>query len=340
MKNRLKDMTPDELKGFFSGIGEKPFRASQVFKWMYAGVGDFSEMTNIPAELRARLSETAELYTLKIANALKSSVDDAGKYVFETLDGNFIESALMKYRYGYSICVSSQAGCRMGCVFCASGMKGLRRNLTAGEMADQMILAGADIGEKIGHIVIMGTGEPLDNFEQVKRFVEIVGDDGGLKVGRRHITISTCGLLPGIRRLADELPQVGLAVSLHSADDAVRSSLVPINKKYPLSELMKTVREHIKKTGRRASFEYALIKGINDSETSAKKLVALLRGMNCHVNLIIMNHVSGLDFSGSSRKDAEAFRGVLEASGIQSTIRREIGRDINAACGQLILNSV
>jgi 23S rRNA (adenine2503-C2)-methyltransferase len=332
-------MTLDELKGFFLGIGERPFRASQVFKWMYAGADSFGAMTNIPAGLREALEGMAELYTLKLAAMRESSVDGARKYVFEASDGDLIEGALMQYSYGRSICISSQAGCRMGCAFCASGIDGLHRGLSAGEMADQLLIAEKDAGVKIGRAVIMGTGEPLDNFDQVRRFVEIVCDSGGLGISRRNITISTCGLIPGIRRLAKELPQVGLAVSLHSADDAVRGSLMPINKKYPIRDLKDAVREHIAMTGRRATFEYALIDGVNDSAAAAKKLAALLRGLNCHVNLIVMNRVEGLGFSGSPRKLAEDFQRILADAGIQVTIRRSLGKDIEAACGQLRLEA-
>ncbi|MDR1245799.1 MAG: 23S rRNA (adenine(2503)-C(2))-methyltransferase RlmN [Clostridiales Family XIII bacterium] len=335
-KTRLKDMTYDELEGFFSGMGEKPFRASQLFNRMYAGAAvSFGDMTNLPAELRRRLEENAALFTLRTRKVLVSRMDGSRKYVFETADGNLAESVFMRYDYGNSVCVSSQAGCRMGCEFCASGLSGLVRNLSSGEMLDQVLLAGADAGERAGRVVVMGVGEPLDNFDELKRFVETAGDSRGLHMGRRNITVSTCGLVPGVERMAKELPQVGLAISLHAPNDALRDKLMPVNKRYNVASVLEAARAHIAITGRRATFEYALIKGLNDDTACAAELARRLRGMNCHVNLIPLNRVDETGFRAGGRAETERFRAVLSETGIQTTIRRGLGSDIKAACGQL-----
>lgn len=337
MKPCLKDMTLDEMKGFFSQMGEKPFRASQVFKWMYQGVESFDDMANISKSLRERLSEEVCLFSLEQVDVKISAIDGTRKYVYETSDGNRIESVFMKYRYGNSICVSSQAGCRMDCAFCASGLLGLSRNLTAGEMIDQMLLTQNDTGERIGHVVIMGTGEPFDNYENVKKFILNICEKDGLGISRRNITVSTCGLIPGMERFADELPQVNLAISLHGPNDEIRSKIMPVNNTYSVGDLMKWSRGYVAKTGRRITFEYALIKGINDHEACASELARRLKGMNCHVNLIPLNEVVETGFSGGKRHTAQAFMEILEKAGVQSTIRREMGADISAACGQLRL---
>jgi 23S rRNA (adenine2503-C2)-methyltransferase len=303
---------------------------------MYAkGAASFDEMTEFPADLRKRLSETAALFTLETRSVLVSQRDGSRKYLFETADGNLVESALLKYDYGTGVCVSSQAGCRMGCAFCASGLTGLRRNLRAGEMADQILRAGLDTGERVGRVVVMGVGEPLDNFEELKRFVETVCDAEGLGIGRRHITVSTCGLVPGIERMAAELPQVGLAISLHAPNDRLRDTLMPVNKRYNLAAVLGAAREHIARTGRRATFEYALMAGVNDGAARAAELARLLRGLNCHVNLIPLNRVDETDFRAGDREETERFRAALAAAGIQVTVRRGLGADIRAACGQL-----
>jgi 23S rRNA (adenine2503-C2)-methyltransferase len=333
---RLKDMTYDELKGFFLGLGEAPFRASQVFNRMYAGqAASFGEMTNLSADLRRRLDEAAELLTLRTRRVLVSKMDGSRKYLFETSDGNLVESVLMRYDYGNSVCVSSQAGCRMGCSFCASGLAGLRRNLSSGEMLDQILLAGRDMGERVSRVVVMGVGEPFDNFDGLRRFVETAGDERGLYMGRRNITVSTCGLVPGIERMAKELPQVGLAISLHAPNDALRDTLMPVNKRYNLETVLGAARKIVADTGRRVSFEYALIKGVNDDAACAAELARRLRGMNCHVNLIPLNRVDESGFGGSGRAETERFRAILAEAGVQVTVRRGLGADIRAACGQL-----
>ncbi|MDR2296631.1 MAG: 23S rRNA (adenine(2503)-C(2))-methyltransferase RlmN [Clostridiales Family XIII bacterium] len=331
-----KNMTRDELKGFFSDAGEKPFRGAQLFRGMYArGLSSFDEMTDLPAALRRRLAETAALFTLAPREVLISRRDGSRKYLFETVDGHLVESVFMRYDYGNVVCVSSQAGCRMGCAFCASGFGGLRRGLRSGEMADQLLRARLDTGEDIGRIVVMGVGEPLDNFDELKRFIETVGDAEGLGIGRRNITVSTCGLPPGIERMAAELPQVGLSISLHAPNDRLRDTLLPVNKRYALAALLKAVRGHIARTGRRATFEYALIAGMNDGAECAAELARLLRGMNCHVNLIPLNRVEETGFCGSGRAETERFRAALAAAGLRVTVRRSLGADIRAACGQL-----
>jgi 23S rRNA (adenine2503-C2)-methyltransferase len=339
-KSELKNMTLDEMRGFFVAMGEKPFRGDQVFRWLYGEVVQgFDEMTNLPLSLRRKLEELALPHSLTLVDVRVSAFDATRKYLFATEDGNLIESVFMKYDYGNSICVSSQAGCKMGCSFCASGASGFARNLSAAEMVDQLMLAQRDVGERISHVVVMGTGEPLDNFDVLLRFVRILGEPEGLHMSRRNITVSTCGLIPGIRRLAAELPQVGLAVSLHGADDELRSSLMPINDTYKIAQLLDAVRGHIANTGRRATFEYALIKGVNDGKDCAGRLAERLKGINCHVNLISLNGVDGSEFTGSKWQEAEAFRRVLEAAGVQATIRRSLGKDIQGACGQLRLNN-
>jgi 23S rRNA (adenine2503-C2)-methyltransferase len=333
---RLKDMTYDEIKGFFEGFGEAPFRASQVFNRMYAGqAASFGEMTNLSADLRRRLDEAAELLTLRTRRVLVSERDGSRKYLFETSDGNLVESVLMRYDYGNSVCVSSQAGCRMGCSFCASGLAGLKRNLSSGEMLDQVLLAGRDTGERVSRVVVMGVGEPFDNFDELRRFVETAGDARGLHMGRRNITVSTCGLVPGMERMAKELPQVGLAISLHAPNDALRDTLMPVNKRYNVEAVLGAARKAVADTGRRVSFEYALIKGVNDDAACAAELARRLRGMNCHVNLIPLNRVDESGLGGSGRAETERFRAVLAEAGVQVTVRRGLGADIRAACGQL-----
>ncbi|MDR1572287.1 MAG: 23S rRNA (adenine(2503)-C(2))-methyltransferase RlmN [Clostridiales Family XIII bacterium] len=338
MKTQLKGMTKGDLKGFFSGMGEKPFRASQLFGWMYGDcAGSFAEMSSLPASLRGRLAREAELFALVPASEPLVSKDGTRKYLSRAADGSLIESAFMRYRHGAAVCVSSQAGCRMGCVFCASGLSGFKRNLTAGEMLDQALLARRDTGERVGHVTVMGTGEPLENFDELLRFVEIAGDEEGLDIGRRNITVSTCGILPGIERMASELPQVGLAVSLHAPNDPIRNRLMPVNKACGIDALTRAVRAHIAKTGRRATFEYALARGVNDSAACAVELARRLGGMNCHVNLIPLNAVEGTGFMGSRWAETERFLSILKGAGIQATVRRTLGGDIGAACGQLQL---
>ncbi len=335
----IKDMSLEELKIFLEGLGEKPFRAKQVYEWIYKGASSFSDMTNLSKELRDKLLEKANLYTLTAIDVQRSNKDNTRKYLFVTNDYEAIESVFMEYRYGNSICISSQAGCRMGCCFCASGMDGLSRNLTPGEMIDQLLLAQNDTGKEIRHIVIMGTGEPFDNYDNVKKAVELIGAPEGLGLSRRHITVSTCGIIPYIEKFAADLPQVNLAISLHAPNDEIRNRIMPINSQYGINDIIKASWEYVKKTGRRITFEYALIKDLNDKPKHAEELAALLKGLNCHVNLIPLNNVKESELKPTARLAGEKFMSVLEGKNIQVTMRRELGGDIDAACGQLRLKN-
>jgi 23S rRNA (adenine2503-C2)-methyltransferase len=339
MKKDLKDLTIKELERYLEKLGEKKFRAKQIFSWIYKGADSFEDMTNLSRDLRNKLSEEAEIGKLEVLKVQSSEKDGTRKYLFGLEDGNSIESVFMKYKFGNTVCISSQAGCRMGCSFCASAINGLQRNLTAGEMAGQILSIEKDTGEKIGNIVVMGTGEPLDNYESLSRFIENVHEKDGLNIGMRGITVSTCGLIPRMADLAKDFPQINLAVSLHAPNDAIRNKMMPIGKRYPMDELLTACKKHIEATGRRITFEYALVKGVNDSDKNAEELAAKLRGVNCHVNLIPLNRVAETGMYGTERAEAERFRDILEKRGIQVTIRRELGSDIDAACGQLRLKN-
>lgn len=336
-KADIKNMELAELTSFLTELGEKPFRAKQIYAWLYRGVREFSEMTDLSAALREKLELRAEIRSAEILRIQKSKKDGTRKYLFGLSDGNAVESVFMKYQYGNSVCVSSQAGCRMGCRFCASGINGLVRNLTAGEIADQIISIERDTGERIGNVVIMGTGEPLDNYQQLCRFLRMIHAKEGLNLSLRSITVSTCGLVPKIRQFAEDFPQVNLAISLHASNGVDRSRLMPVNDSYPMDELLAACRDHERKTGRRITFEYTLVKGVNDRRENAEELVAALKGTLCHVNLIPLNQVKETGLAGTDRKSAEQFREILERRGIPATVRRELGSDIDAACGQLRL---
>lgn len=334
MKN-IKDYNLDELKEELISIGEKPFRAEQIFKWIYEeNVTDFAQMTNISLELREKLRQN---YTLDIYRIVKKqeSVDGTKKYLFDILDGNAIETVLMSYKHGYSICVSSQVGCRMGCKFCASTGIAFIRNLTAGEIVEQILAVERDAKIKISNIVFMGIGEPFDNFDNVLKAIRIINNQKGLNIGARHISISTCGLVPKIYEIADMDFQCTLSISLHATTDEKRSKMMPINNKYNLEELMKACRYYIEKTNKRISFEYALAKDNNDNLDDAKALVKLLKGMLCHINLIPINKIENGKFDTSTNENVMRFRDYLNEHGIVATIRRELGDDIDAACGQL-----
>ena len=334
MKN-IKDYNLEELKQELINMGEKPFRAEQIFNWIYReNVTSFDDMTNLSLNLREKLKQN---YTLCIFNILRKQVASDGtiKYLFDVLDGNAIETVLMKYHHGYTICVSSQVGCAMGCAFCASTRGGKVRNLTPGEIVGQVMTVGNDLGERISNIVLMGMGEPLDNFDNVMRFLEIVNNPNGLNIGMRHISLSTCGLAERIRELADRQLQLTLSVSLHAPNDEKRSKIMPVNRRYPIETLIDACRYYIAKTNRRISFEYTLINGVNDTEEEAKELLKLISGMLCHVNLIPVNEVKETGFSASGHTAVERFREVLENGGMSATVRREMGADISAACGQL-----
>lgn len=331
-------MNLKEIQEYMESIGEKKFRGKQIYSWLYKGVTGFDQMNNIPASLREKLGENTVTGNLEKDAVQISRKDGTRKYLFRLEDGNCIESVFMKYKYGNTICVSSQAGCRMGCRFCASTIGGLIRNLTPGEIIDQIVSAERDTGEKINHIVVMGTGEPFDNYENLAAFIRNVHEKEGLGIGLRNITVSTCGLVPGIIRFTDDFPQVNLAVSLHAPDDLSRSALMPVNRRYGINELMQACRYYTENTNRRITFEYALVAGKNDSRGDAEKLADLLSGMLCHVNLIPLNRVVETGLDGSSRKRAAEFAGYLENRGIPATVRREMGSDIDGACGQLRLS--
>ncbi len=333
----LRSLELDQMEELIAGMGHPAFRAKQVFQWIYKGVTDFEQMGNVPKALCEQLAEADRIGRLKILEIQKSKSDGTRKYLFELADGCTIESVFMKYKYGNSICVSSQAGCRMGCRFCASTRNGLTRHLSPGEILSQLMEAEADTGEKIGHIVVMGTGEPFDNYDNLSAFLRIVNDKNGLNIGMRNITVSTCGLVPMIECFAEDFPQVNLAISLHGTTDAIRGSMMPVNKKYPLEVLMPACRAYTEKTGRRITFEYTLVNGVNDADGDAARLCSLLRGMLCHVNLIPLNKVAESGFDTVSRGRAMEFQQILEKRGIPATVRRELGADIDAACGQLRL---
>ena len=334
MKN-IKDYNLEELKNELIEIGEKPFRAEQIFKWLYdEKVQSFDEMTNLSLELREKLKEN---YTICNFNILKKqeSKDGTIKYLLDVLDGNAIETVLMKYHHGNSICVSSQIGCKMGCKFCASTGINFIRNLTSGEIVEQIIRVEQDTKERISNVVLMGIGEPLDNYENVVNAIRLINHPKGLDIGARHISISTSGLVPKIYQLAEENIQCTLSISLHATDNKKRSSMMPVNNTYPIEELLQACKDYIAKTNRRISFEYALAKDNNDNLEDAKQLVKLLKGMLCHVNLIPINKIENGKFDKSSNENIMKFRDYLNDHGIVATIRRELGSDIDAACGQL-----
>lgn len=334
MKN-IKDYNLDELKKELEQLGEKAFRAEQIFKWLYQEkVKSFEEMTNLSLELRKKLNDN---YCICNFNILKKqeSKDGTIKYLFDVLDGNAIETVLMSYHHGYSICVSSQIGCKMGCKFCASTGINFIRNLSSGEIVEQLLAVEQDTGVKISNIVFMGIGEPLDNYNNVVNAIRIINHPKGLNVGARHISISTSGLVPKIYKLAEENIQCTLSISLHATNNEKRSSMMPINNSYPIEELIQACKDYIKVTNRRISFEYALAKDNNDNLDDAKELVSLLKGMLCHVNLIPINKIENGSFVKSSNENIMRFRDFLNEHGIVATIRRELGSDIEAACGQL-----
>ncbi len=331
----LKDLEFCELESFLKELGEPKFRAKQIFSWLHKGVESFDEMTNISKGTREKLLEKSVVSTLKIREKYVSKIDKTTKYLFELPDGNCIESVVMYYNHGISICISSQVGCRMGCEFCASTIGGLYRSLTPAEILNQVIFAQKDIGERISNIVMMGIGEPLDNFDNVIKFLKNVNHEDGLNIGYRHISLSTCGVVPKIYELAEcELP-ITLSVSLHAPNNEIRSSIMPINKKYPVEELIRACKDYIKTTTRRISFEYSLISGVNDSMENADELANLLKGMLAHVNLIPVNKIEERDYKKGNKKQINDFCERLNKRGINATIRRELGSDIQASCGQL-----
>ena len=334
MKN-IKDYDLNELKQELINIGEKPFRAEQIFKWLYVEkVHSFDEMTNLSLELREKLKQNYDMCNYSIVRKLESK-DGTKKYLFGLSDGNAIESVLMQYHFGKTVCVSSQIGCKMGCKFCASTGIAFVRSLTSGEIVEQIIAIEQDIGEKISNVVFMGIGEPFDNYDNVMNAIKILNNQKGLNIGARHISISTSGIVPKIYQFADENVQCTLSISLHSANNETRSSMMPVNNAYNIQELIKACKYYISKTNKRISFEYALAKDNNDNQKAADELVELLHGMLCHVNLIPINKIENGKYIKSSNENIIKFRDYLNSKGITATIRRELGSDIDAACGQL-----
>ncbi|WP_394870892.1 23S rRNA (adenine(2503)-C(2))-methyltransferase RlmN [Clostridium butyricum] len=333
--NNLLDYTLDELKVWMSENGESAFRGKQILSWIYKGVMDFKGMKNIPKSLINKLEENFTINMPEIVEVYKSELDGTEKFLLGFPDGNLIESVLMRYKHGNSICISTQVGCRMGCKFCASTIEGRVRNLTTGEILSEVIAVQNYIGERISNIVLMGSGEPLDNYDNVVKFLEIVSADYGLNIGQRHITLSTCGIVPKIYELADKELSITLAISLHAFSDEKRKEIMPIANKYTISELLEACRYYLNKTKRRITFEYALVKDVNDGMEDAKALGKLLSGMLCHVNLIPVNEIKENSFKRSSKNAIDDFSEILRNNGIEVTTRREMGSDINAACGQL-----
>ncbi len=330
----LKDLTFEELNDFIISLGEKSFRTGQIYSWLHSGVESFDEMTNLSKDLRSKLSSVAVVGGLKPVRHLVSK-DGTEKILWELADGETVETVVMQYKHGNSVCISTQVGCRMGCKFCASTIGGKVRDLSAGEILDEVIFAGKVTGKKISNIVLMGIGEPLDNYDNVIKFLRNVGDPRGINIGYRHISLSTCGIVPKIYRLAEEKFPITLSVSLHASDDDTRSEIMPVNKSYKINELITACRDYIEKTGRRISFEYAMIAGVNDTVETAEKLHGLLKGMLCHVNLIPVNTVEESGMERSSEKAIYRFKALLEKKGLNVTVRRELGSDISASCGQL-----
>ena len=331
----LKNFEYDELMEFLVSIGEKKFRAQQIFLWLLKGVTSYDEMTNISKETRKKLEDVSYVSYMKIKQKLVSKIDGTVKYLFELNDGNCIESVVMRYHHGITICVSSQVGCRMGCKFCASTIGGLYRNLSAGEILNQIIFAQKDLGERISNVVMMGIGEPMDNYNNVIKFLHNVNHPEGLNIGYRHITISTCGIVKGINDLANEGLPINLAISLHAHNDKIRDKIMPINHAYKIKDVISACDEYFKKTKRRISFEYSLIHGVNDSMENADELTRLIKKLHAHVNLIPVNKVEERAYSKGSQQEIRAFCDRLVSNGINATIRRELGSDISASCGQL-----
>ena len=332
----IKSLTLKELKDEIALMGEKSFKAGQIYSWFHKhGAESFDEMTNISKDLRTELQKKYDIYNCAIEKKLVSVYDETVKYLFRLNDGELIESVVMKYKYGYTICVSSQVGCKMGCKFCASGIAGFVRNLTPSEILSQVYAAQRDLGIRISHIVMMGVGEPLDNFDNVMRFLTLVSDENGLNISMRNISLSTCGVVTGIYKLMEKKLQLTLSVSLHAPNDEIRSKTMPVNDRWNIDELLAACRDYTRSTSRRISFEYAMISGVNDSDECARELGKRLKGMLCHVNLIPVNSVKERDYKKSSDTRIAGFIKILERYGINVTVRRTLGSDINASCGQL-----
>lgn len=334
----IKSLYYPELEKLIVDNGFPKFRAKQIWGWLNKGVESFAEMKNLPKNIIDFLSESSYISVANIEKKLVSRYDKTVKYLFMLNDGEFVETVVMNYHHGYSICVSTQVGCKMGCTFCATGKSGFSRSLTASEILAQIESAQKDLNVRISNIVLMGMGEPLDNFDNVIRFLKLVSNEDGLNIGMRHITLSTCGIVPRIYELAEYNFGLTLSVSLHAPDNETRSKTMPINNRYPIEQLIKACRDYFDKTGRRVSFEYAMIDGVNDSDLNAEKLGTLLKGLNCHVNLIPVNSVKGSEYKKSRVDRQQAFVNILKKYSITATVRRTLGSDINASCGQLKRN--
>lgn len=334
-KVALKNMTENELKDFIVSLGEKSFRGTQIFSWIYKGAKTFDDMKNIPKSLREKLDEVSYIGNIKQELRLESKVDKTKKYLFLLNDGNIIETVMMDYDDRVTVCISNQVGCRMGCNFCASTLEGLIRNLEPWEILDQIMKIQEDTGKRVSNLVLMGSGEPLDNYDNTIKFLKLVNEKNGLNIGYRHITLSTCGLVPKMYELADLSLPINLALSLHSPFDEKRREIMPVAKAYKVSQLIDACKYYIKKTNRRVTFEYSLIRGVNDSEKEAKEIVKLLKGMLCHVNLIPINKVEEREYERPDKSYIYKFRDYLEKNNIPATIRISMGSDIGGACGQL-----
>lgn len=336
MKTDIKSLTLEELKTELTRLGEKPFRAAQIYEWMHVKLArGFDDMSNISKALRERLKEEFVFTALQEVRMQESKIDGTRKYLLQLADGNVVESVWMRYHHGNSVCISSQVGCRMGCRFCASTLDGLERSLTASEMLDQIYTISRLTGERVSNVVVMGTGEPLDNYDNLLRFLHLLTDENGLHISQRNVTVSTCGIVPNIRRLAEERLQITLALSLHATTDEKRKRLMPIANQYALREVLEACRYYFSQTGRRITFEYSLVGGVNDTDEDARELIAIASGLNCHVNLIPVNPIKERDYVESGRERVLAFKQRLERGRIPVTVRREMGRDIDGACGQL-----
>lgn len=331
----LKSMTLGEMTQLFKEMGQPAFRAKQIYTWLHKGVRGYDEMTNLPKPLRERLAGDYPIHAPQVVRKQESQRDGTIKYLWQLSDGNCVETVLMRYHYGNTVCISTEVGCRMGCAFCASTLGGLVRRLEPFEMLDQVLFTQVDSGQPISHIVLMGIGEPLDNFDNVMRFLELVNSPEGMHISMRHISLSTCGLVPKIDELAKRNLQLTLSVSLHAPNDAVRDTIMPVNRAYPSQELLDACRRYYAATSRRISFEYAMINGVNDRPEDARELLRRMKGLPCHFNLIPLNHVEESPLKPSTREAVAAFQKILEDGGIPATVRRTLGGDIDASCGQL-----
>ena len=335
-KTDIKSLSMEELKEEFAIMGEKAFRAKQTYEWLHQKlVRSFDEMTNLSKDFREKCKEMYAFTALEIVRVQESKLDGTRKYLFRLQDGNVVESVLMRYKHGNSVCISSQVGCRMGCKFCASTIDGLARNLMPSEMLDQIYAISVHTGERVSNVVIMGSGVPMDNYDNFLQFLKLLTDENGLHISARNVTVSTCGIVPNIRKLAKEHLQITLALSIHATTDEKRKRLMPIANKYSIEELMEACKYYFEQTGRRITFEYSLVGGVNDTKEDAQELIALAAPLNCHINLIPVNPIKERDFVQSDNGHIQAFKNRLEKSKINVTIRREMGRDIDGACGQL-----